>query len=82
MTDHECIHTVDFVQLNNDIKAIKDSQLRSEQRLEKIDTTVFGNGRAGHTTQIARHSDAIKRQWWAVGIILVGLAGIAIKNLL
>ena len=81
MTEHECLHEVDVNQITNDIAAIKRSQERLEDRFSRIDTTVIGNGSEGHTTKLARYGDAIKRQWWALGIVIVGLAGLAFKSL-
>ena len=89
MEDHKCLHTEDFnqiiadrVQWRNDISTIKDSQERLEKRFGRIDKTVFGNGEEGHITKLARHGDAIKRMWWAVGIIIMGLSGLAIRSLM
>ena len=81
MTEHECLHEVDLNQITNDIAAIKRSQERLEKRFLRIDGTVFGNGSEGHTVKLARYGDAIKRQWWALGIVIVGLAGLAIRSL-
>jgi len=82
MEDHKCLHEVDFNQIANDISAIKDSQERLEKRFGRIDKTVFGNGEEGHITKLARHGDAIKRMWWAVGIVIMGLSGLAIRSLM
>jgi len=42
---------------------------------------ILGNGGPGLKTQLNSHKDAIKRQWWALGIIIVGLAGLAFRSL-
>ena len=81
MTD-PCIHEIDFNQLANDISVIKDSQVRIETRLDTIGDVVFGNGKQGHTTLLARHTDAIKRMWWCVGAVFLALSGLAIRSLI
>ena len=82
--DHQCVHPnldVDLANIAKDIQHIKDSQTRTEEYLEKIDNTVFGNGKEGHTTKIARNRDAIVRQWYALGVIITGLSGLAFWSL-
>ena len=84
MTEHEhyCLHEIDFNQLKNDISVIKDSMIRIEKRLDEQGAVIFGNGKEGHATQLARQGDAIKRMWWGIGIIIIGLSGLAIRSLI
>ena len=82
MTDHICIHELDLNQLANDITVIKDSQMRIEKRLDNIGDTVFGNGKQGHTTLLARHTDAIKRMWWCVGAVFLSLSALFVRSLI
>ena len=82
ITDHSCLHEIDLALIserqNRTLQLMEDIKARQQEVLSMI----FGNGEPGLKTQINSHKDAIKRQWWALGIIIVGLAGLAFRSLL
>ena len=41
--------------------------------MDKLDTTIRGNGKEGLKTQVALNRQAIKRMWWAVGGVFLAL---------
>ena len=76
---HECQYPelgVSLQKVFDSIDTIRDSQKRTERRLDKIGSTVFGNGGDGHNTQIALLKQSSSRQWWTLGLIISGMAGL------
>jgi len=80
--EHECKHEIDLALMSERIGQILSGQNDIKKTLDKFDTTLNGNGKEGLKTGISRNGDAIKRQWWVLGIILGGLVGLAYKSLL
>jgi len=82
MPEPRCLHETDLATIATDIAYIKVSQANIEKRQEKVLSLIFGNGKEGVHTMVARNRDAIKRQWWAVSLVIAALVGFAIKNFL
>ena len=80
--DHKCLHEIDLALIaerqGTMLGLMEDIKVKQNEVL----TMIFGNGELGLKTQLNSHKDAIKRQWWALGIIIVGLAGLAFRSLL
>ena len=88
MTEHQCQHEDKFIDLavmNERIGQILTGQNEIKDAQKQVLGVIFGNGKQGLKTQITRNSDAIKRQWWAIGIVIAGFASLgfyAIKTML
>ena len=84
MTDdiHSCLHEIDLALISE--RQVQSLALMQEIRgkQQEVLSMILGNGEPGLKTQINSHKDAIKRQWWALGIIIVGLAGLAFRSIL
>ena len=81
MTDHECIHEIDWVKVIDKIDALLAGQGDVKATLNNLDTTIRGNGKQGLKTQVALNKQAIKRMWYVVGGVFLAFMGLAIKSL-
>ena len=79
---HSCLHEIDLALIAERIERILSIQEEIKAKQREVLTQIFGNGQSGLKTQLSRHGDAIKRQWYALGVIIAGIAGLAFRNLL
>lgn len=70
MVEHSCKHEVDLALVQNDTKEIR----KGVDRLVKI---IEGNGGNGLVTKLTVAEKSLIRAWWAIGIILTCIGGIA-----
>ena len=82
MMEHDCKHEVDLALMSQKIDQILINQTATDARQDVVNKMIFGNGASGIKTQIARNSDAIKRMWWAVSIVFVGIIGLAVRSII
>ena len=75
MTEHDCKHESDIAVIAEKITQILANQI-------EIKGVIFGNGREGLRTKQSRQGTMQKIQWWAIGVIIVGLSGLAFKSIL
>lgn len=74
--EHTCQHETDLALIQNAIP-------RLEEKLDKINTTLSGNGNPGLKTVQELHEQSIKRLWLTVGGTWLGaIALLIIKSLL
>lgn len=73
--EHQCRHEVDLALMAKDIHEIKQNE-----DIKDIKNALLGEN--GVVTQTALLKQGVKRIWWFVGGISIGLAGLAIKNIL
>ena len=72
--DHKCLHEVDLAIIAENIKQI----LRNQNEQKSI---IFGNGKEGLRTIQNRQATMQKIQWWAIGVIILGLSGLAFQSI-
>ena len=79
--DHKCLHEIDLALIAE--RQVQSLALMQEIRgkQQEVLSMILGNGEPGLKTQINSHKDAIKRQWWALGVIIAGLAGLAFNSI-
>jgi len=70
--DHKCLHEVDLALIAQNIQQILKNQ--TEQK-----SIIFGNGKEGIRSVQARQATMQKIQWWAIGVILLGISGLAFQ---
>ena len=72
--DHKCLHEVDLALIAQNIQAI----LRNQNDIKSI---IFGNGKEGLRSIQSRQATMQKIQWWAIGVIIIGLSGLAFNSI-
>ena len=72
--DHKCLHEVDLTLIAQNIQAI----LRNQNDIKSI---IFGNGKEGLRSIQSRQATMQKIQWWAIGVIIIGLSGLAFNSI-
>ena len=72
--DHKCLHEVDLAIIAENIKQI----LRNQNEQKSI---IFGNGKEGLRSIQSRQATMQKIQWWAIGVIIIGLSGLAFNSI-
>ena len=72
--DHKCLHEVDLALIAQNIQAI----LRNQNDIKNI---IFGNGKEGLRSIQSRQATMQKIQWWAIGVIIIGLSGLAFNSI-
>ena len=72
--DHKCLHEVDLALIAQNIQAI----LRNQNDIKSI---IFGNGKEGLRSIQSRQATMQKIQWWTIGVIIIGLSGLAFNSI-
>ena len=72
--DHKCLHEVDLALIAQNIQTI----LRNQNDIKSI---IFGNGKEGLRSIQSRQATMQKIQWWAIGVIIIGLSGLAFNSI-
>jgi hypothetical protein len=80
--DHECLHEVDLALMADRQKRTLDAQEAIQKTLDKIDTTLNGNGKDGLKQRMGKDHTRLNIQWWMIGGIFLGIIGLAIRNLI
>ena len=74
ITDHSCKHEVDLALMSQNIEAI----LKNQTDIKSI---IFGNGKEGIRSIQSRQATMQKIQWWAIGVIILGISGLAFNSI-
>jgi len=61
------------------LREISKEQTRQGRSIDRIDTSLHGNGQVGLKTQCHMNTKSIGKLWFVLGIILTGLIGCAWK---
>ena len=72
--DHSCKHEVDLALIAQNIEVI----LKNQTDIKSI---IFGNGKEGLRSIQSRQATMQKIQWWAIGVIIIGLSGLAFNSI-
>ena len=78
--DHKCLHEIDLALIAERQERSLSLMEEIKTRQQEVLTMIFGNGEPGLKTQLSGNKDAIKRLWWALGVIIVGLAGLLFNS--
>ena len=74
ITDHSCLHETAIALIAQNIDTI----LKNQNEIKSI---IFGNGKEDLRSIQSRQATMQKIQWWAIGVLIVGLAGLAFRSL-
>lgn len=72
--NHDCIHEVDFAEMQRDIGFIKANQDDMKEDQKEMLKLLKGDNGKGITTTIALHSQSMRRMWWWIGSISLFIA--------
>ena len=79
--DHKCLHEIDLALIAERQERSLSLMEEIKTRQQEVLTMIFGNGEPGIKTQLSGNKDAIKRLWWALGFIILGLVGLLFNSM-